>query len=120
MRRVLERAGWCSRIDTLSSTLGGRMANRTEQFTGTMPVRDANRFDVGSLERYLRARVEGFDGAAEGTQFKGGPSNPTFLVSAGGKRYVVRRKPPGPLLPSAHAVDREYRVITALAATDVP
>jgi len=96
------------------------MASRAEQFTGTMPVRDAHRFDVGSLERYLRARVEGFGGAAEVTQFKGGQSNPTFLVSAGGRRYVLRRKPPGLLLPSAHAVDREYRVITALAATNVP
>jgi len=54
------------------------------------------------------------------TQFKGGQSNPTFLVCAGGRRFVVRRKPPGNLLPSAHAVDREYRVITALGATDVP
>jgi aminoglycoside phosphotransferase (APT) family kinase protein len=96
------------------------MSSRTEQFTGTMPVRDAHRFDVGSLERYLRASVDGFTGTIEVTQFKGGQSNPTFLVAAGGKRYVIRRKPPGPLLPSAHAVDREYRVITALARTDVP
>lgn len=85
-----------------------------------MPVRDAHRFDVSSLERYLRTRVEGFQGNAEVTQFKGGQSNPTFLVSAGGKNYVIRRKPPGQLLPSAHAVEREYRVITALGATKVP
>ncbi|MGO9834803.1 MAG: phosphotransferase [Polyangiaceae bacterium] len=96
------------------------MTNRTEQFTGTMAVREAHRFDVGSLDRYLRAQVEGFGGTVDVAQFKGGQSNPTFLVSAGGKRYVIRRKPPGTLLPSAHAVDREYRVITALAATDVP
>jgi aminoglycoside phosphotransferase (APT) family kinase protein len=96
------------------------MTSRIGQFTGTMPVRDAHRFDVASLERYLRAHVEGFSGTAEVMQFKGGQSNPTFLVAAGGKRYVIRRKPPGPLLPSAHAVDREYRVITALAATNVP
>ncbi len=96
------------------------MSSRTDQFTGTMPVRESHRFDVASLERYLQANVEGFGGAAEVSQFKGGQSNPTFLVSAGGKRYVIRRKPPGALLPSAHAVDREYRVITALATTDVP
>jgi aminoglycoside phosphotransferase (APT) family kinase protein len=96
------------------------MTSRSEQFTGTMAVREAHRFDVGSLERYLSANLQGFHGPAEVTQFKGGQSNPTFLVSAGGKGYVIRRKPPGPLLPSAHAVDREYRVITALAATDVP
>jgi len=53
-------------------------------------------------------------------QFKGGQSNPTFLITAGARRYVMRRKPPGNLLPSAHAVDREYRVLTALAGTDVP
>jgi aminoglycoside phosphotransferase (APT) family kinase protein len=85
-----------------------------------MPVRDAHRFEVASLERYLRVHVDGFAGTVEVAQFRGGQSNPTFLVSAGGRRYVIRRKPPGPLLPSAHAVDREYRVMTALAATDVP
>jgi aminoglycoside phosphotransferase (APT) family kinase protein len=96
------------------------MTNRSEQFSGTMPVREAHLFDVAALERYLRAHVEGFDGPVEVTQFKGGQSNPTFLVSAGAKPYVVRRKPPGKLLPSAHAVEREYRVITALSATGVP
>jgi aminoglycoside phosphotransferase (APT) family kinase protein len=94
---------------------------RTEQFTGTMPVSDKHSFDVGALGRYLADRIPGFEGPATVSQFKGGQSNPTFLVSSGaGKRYVVRRKPPGNLLPSAHAVDREYRVITALGATDVP
>jgi aminoglycoside phosphotransferase (APT) family kinase protein len=96
------------------------MASRSEQFTGTMPVREAHRFDVASLGRYLRTHVDGFGGPVEVTQFKGGQSNPTFLVVAGAKKYVVRRKPPGKLLPSAHAVEREYRVITALGATDVP
>lgn len=91
-----------------------------DQFTGTMPVAERNRFDVGALETYMRRNVEGFSGALEVEQFKGGQSNPTFRLSAGGKRYVLRRKPPGKLLPSAHAVDREYRVITALHATDVP
>ncbi|HVY06814.1 MAG TPA: phosphotransferase [Burkholderiales bacterium] len=91
-----------------------------DQFTGTMPVQERHRFDNASLERYLLAHVEGFSGKLGVEQFKGGQSNPTFLLSAGGKRYVLRRKPPGKLLPSAHAVDREYRVITALHETDVP
>jgi aminoglycoside phosphotransferase (APT) family kinase protein len=64
--------------------------------------------------------VEGFSGELQVEKFKGGQSNPTFMLSAGGRKYVMRRKPPGKLLPSAHAVDREYKVITALAATDVP
>jgi aminoglycoside phosphotransferase (APT) family kinase protein len=89
-------------------------------FLGTRPVADAHRFDVGALERYLRTHVDGFAGPIEVAQFKGGQSNPTFVLGTPGKRYVLRRKPPGQLLPSAHAVDREYRVISALANTDVP
>jgi aminoglycoside phosphotransferase (APT) family kinase protein len=91
-----------------------------EDFVGTMPVQERHRFDVAALERYLRQHVEGFSGSLEVEQFKGGQSNPTFMLNAGGKRYVLRRKPPGKLLPSAHAVDREYRVITALYGTGVP
>jgi aminoglycoside phosphotransferase (APT) family kinase protein len=68
----------------------------------------------------MRQQVDDFAGPIDVEQFKGGQSNPTYLVRAGGKSYVMRRKPSGKLLPSAHAVDREYRVITALAATDVP
>ncbi|MGZ5031959.1 MAG: phosphotransferase [Usitatibacter sp.] len=89
-------------------------------YQGTRPVAEAHRFDVAALERYMRDHVEGFGGTLEVEQFKGGQSNPTFRLSAGGKTYVMRRKPPGKLLPSAHAVDREYRVITALAGSDVP
>ena len=91
-----------------------------EHFQGTRPVAEAHRFDVAPLERYLREHVEGFSGSLTVEQFKGGQSNPTFRLTAGGKSYVLRRKPPGKLLPSAHAVDREYKVITALAGTDVP
>jgi aminoglycoside phosphotransferase (APT) family kinase protein len=91
-----------------------------EQFQGTRPVAEAHRFDVATLERYLRQHVEGFSGSLTVEQFKGGQSNPTFRLTAGGKSYVLRRKPPGKLLPSAHAVDREYKVITALAGTGVP
>ncbi|RKP55805.1 phosphotransferase [Pararobbsia silviterrae] len=90
------------------------------EFTGTRPVAAAHAFDIGRLEDYMRMHVEGFSGALEVAQFKGGQSNPTFLLKAGGETYVMRRKPPGVLLPSAHAVDREYRVIRALAGTDVP
>jgi len=88
---------------------------------GTAEVRDVHRFDVGTLERYLRERIEGFRGPLTVRQFRGGQSNPTYYLEAGGREYVLRRKPPGKLLPSAHAVDREYRVLAALAAhTTVP
>ena len=91
-----------------------------ESYLGTRPVAEAHRFDAAALESYMRDHVEGFSGPLAVEQFKGGQSNPTYRLDAGGKSYVMRRKPPGKLLPSAHAVDREYRVITALAASDVP
>ena len=91
-----------------------------DHFAGTMAVQEKQRFDVTALEAWMRANVEGFSGALEVEQFRGGQSNPTFRLAAGGKRYVMRRKPAGKLLPSAHAVDREYRVITALAGSEVP
>jgi len=86
----------------------------------TAEVREQHRFDVAALERYLRDRVAGFSGPLEVSQFRGGQSNPTYHLRAGAREYVLRRKPPGKLLPSAHAVDREYRVITALGRTAVP
>jgi aminoglycoside phosphotransferase (APT) family kinase protein len=91
-----------------------------EDFVGTMPVQERHRFDVGALERYLREHVADFAGPLSVEQFKGGQSNPTYLLSAGANRYVLRRKPPGKLLPSAHAVDREYRAITAVAKAGIP
>ena len=88
---------------------------------GTAEVRDVHRFDVAALERYLRERIAGFAGPLTVRQFRGGQSNPTYYLAAGGREYVLRRKPPGKLLPSAHAVDREYRVLAALAShTSVP
>jgi aminoglycoside phosphotransferase (APT) family kinase protein len=96
------------------------MTNPFDAYIGTRPVAEAHRFDVPALERYLREHIEGFEEPLVVEQFKGGQSNPTYRLSAGGKHYVMRRKPPGTLLPSAHAVDREYRVISALASTDVP
>jgi len=91
-----------------------------QQFAGTMAVQERQRFEVAALEEYLRGRIDGFRGPIQVEQFRGGQSNPTFRLAAGGRHYVLRRKPAGKLLPSAHAVDREYRVMTALAATDVP
>jgi aminoglycoside phosphotransferase (APT) family kinase protein len=91
-----------------------------EAFVGTMPVPEKHRVDPDRLEAYLRRVVPGLEGAVTLEQFKGGQSNPTYLVKSGEARYVLRRKPPGKLLPSAHAVDREYRVITALHGSDVP
>ena len=86
----------------------------------TKEVAERLRFDIGPLQRYLEDHVEGFSGELQVRQFRGGQSCPTYLLEAGGKSYVLRRKPPGKLLPSAHAVDREYRVMTALGDTDVP
>jgi len=91
-----------------------------EQFIGTKPVEERHRLDAAKLEAYLRERIDGFRGPLEIEQFKGGQSNPTYRLSAGGKRYALRRKPPGKLLPSAHAVDREYRVIQALYGVGFP
>ena len=86
------------------------------------PVRTAHVFDQQRLVDYMAANVEGFRGPIGVLQFEGGQSNPTFHVSdAGGRMYVLRKKPPGKLLPSAHQVDREYRVIKALYDhSDVP
>ena len=91
-----------------------------KDFNGTMPVQEKHQFDIAALEAYLKANVEGFAGPLTVEQFKGGQSNPTYKLVTPGRRYVLRRKPPGKLLASAHAVDREYKVITALAGTDVP
>ncbi|WP_123689816.1 phosphotransferase [Allostella humosa] len=85
----------------------------------TIPTRDAHRFDEAALERHLRQAL-GFAGPLSVRQMRGGQSNPTFLLSADGCDMILRKQPPGQLLPSAHAVDREYRVLTALAGTDVP
>ncbi len=87
----------------------------------TVPVQDAHSFDTAALEAYMAGNVEGFVPPLALGQFRGGMSNPTFMVTDGAnKRYVLRKKPPGELLPSAHAVDREFRVISALAGTGVP
>jgi aminoglycoside phosphotransferase (APT) family kinase protein len=79
-----------------------------------------DQLDADVLGPYLEAHVDGFYGLRRIEKFAGGQSNPTFRVSAASGDYVLRRQPPGKLLKSAHAVDREYRVIEALASTDVP
>lgn len=96
------------------------MSQRAEQNTGTREVRDAHRFDEERLRDYLSSHVESFSGPLSVSQFKGGQSNPTYLLDAGSGRYVLRRKPPGKLLKSAHAVDREFRIISALYANGFP
>jgi aminoglycoside phosphotransferase (APT) family kinase protein len=98
------------------------MSDLAEQNVGTTPVAERHRFDMGALDAWMRANVEGFAGPLTVEQFKGGQSNPTFRLSTPSRAYVMRAKP-GPvakLLPSAHAVEREYKVLAALAGTDVP
>ena len=86
-----------------------------EQFIGTKPVEERHRIDVAALEKFLGFSISRVE------QFKGGQSNPTYrLTGPGGKQYALRRKPPGKLLPSAHAVDREYRVTKALHEVNFP
>ena len=84
------------------------------------PPPESHAVDTVRLAEWMRAHIGGFSGPAEVRQFAGGQSNPTFLVESANHRYVLRRKPLGKLLPSAHAVEREYRAIVALAGTQVP
>ena len=76
--------------------------------------------DELKLAAYLEANIEGLKGPLTVEKFPGGQSNPTFKITASSGVYVLRRQPPGDLLKSAHAVDREYRVLDALAKTEVP
>ncbi len=84
------------------------------------PVREAHQFDEQALVRYLAGHIVGFAGPISVRQFEGGQSNPTFQLEAASGLYVLRKQPPGELLPSAHQVDREYRVMDALFETAVP
>src|SRR5262252_6074192 len=94
--------------------------DRQQAFSGTKETAPALRLDETRLADYLAAHVKGFTGPLTVKQFKGGQSNPTYLLETPARRYVLRRKPPGKLLPSAHAVDREFRVISALNAQGFP
>ena len=91
-----------------------------EGLSETIQVRDAHQFDVGILTDYLRPKLDGVGQVMEVLQMRAGQSNPTYLLRCGRDEWVLRKKPPGVLLPSAHAVEREYRVQAALIDTDVP
>ena len=91
-----------------------------EEFEGTSSVQERHRFDVAALASYLEGAIDGFTGPLQVEQFKGGQSNPTFLLRTPLRNYVLRRKPAGKLLPSAHAIEREYRVMAALRDSAVP
>jgi aminoglycoside phosphotransferase (APT) family kinase protein len=94
--------------------------DRQATFSGTKDVADSLRFDAASLEAYLARQLPEAAGPLTVRQFKGGQSNPTYLIATATRKFVLRRKPPGKLLPSAHAVDREYRVLEALARQSFP
>ena len=91
-----------------------------DEFVGTIKTPDHLTFDEAALEKYMTENVAGFSGPLSVEKFKGGQSNPTYLLTTPNKKYVLRRKPPGKLLPSAHAVDREYKVMTALKEANFP
>jgi aminoglycoside phosphotransferase (APT) family kinase protein len=94
--------------------------DRTEANTGTRDVSERLRFDVDALDAWMRRHVEGYSGPLTVSQFKGGQSNPTYRLDTPSRSFVLRRKPPGKLLPGAHAVDREARVMSALSAQGFP
>jgi aminoglycoside phosphotransferase (APT) family kinase protein len=91
-----------------------------EEFSGTKAVDPKHRLDEPRLSNWLSSNVAGYSGALRVTQFKGGQSNPTYRLDTPSNSYVLRRKPPGKLLPSAHAVDREFRVISRLHSAGFP
>jgi aminoglycoside phosphotransferase (APT) family kinase protein len=94
--------------------------DRQSLFSGTEAPPLHLALDLPALEAYLRGRLAGLDGPLSAEKFRGGQSNPTYLLSCGDRRWVLRRRPPGKLMPSAHAIDREYRVIGAMQRASVP
>ncbi len=98
------------------------MANAyaSDAFAGTEEVPGHLRFDMERLKEWVAGRLPGFEGALTVGKFKGGQSNPTYRIGASECAYVLRRKPPGPLQPTAHAIDREFRVISAVHPTGLP
>lgn len=94
--------------------------NAQEKFGGAGEVRAGMEIDAAALEAWMKASIPDFHGPLQIGQFRGGQSNPTYRLSTPARGYVLRRKPPGQILQSAHAVDREFRVISALSATDYP
>ena len=96
------------------------VVNADEAFVGTVEPEGADRLDEAKLTEWMQANVEGFKGPLHLTKFKGGQSNPTYKIEAASGNYVLRRKPFGQLLPSAHAVDREHKVQAGLFTTGFP
>jgi aminoglycoside phosphotransferase (APT) family kinase protein len=96
------------------------MTNSWEMEEQTTAVLERHRFDTAALDPYLATKIPGYRGPMTVRQFKSGMSNPTFRLETPSGRYVLRKKPPGKLLPSAHQVDREFKAISALHPTDVP
>lgn len=94
--------------------------DRQQRFSGTKKVSEPLRFEEAKLCEYLLAHVEGFAPPLSVRQFRGGQSNPTYELASRDRKFVLRRKPPGRLLPSAHAIEREYRIIAALYPTGFP
>src|SRR3984893_7261709 len=94
--------------------------HRQQPFTGPKDAPGPVPFDAARLETWLAAHAAGFAGPLTVRQFRGGQSNPTYLLETPARRYVLRRQPPGKLWPSAHAVDREFRVISALYRQQFP
>jgi aminoglycoside phosphotransferase (APT) family kinase protein len=96
------------------------MSDRQSLYAGTAGVRAGQEIEAPRLERWMRDHVEGYAGPLRIEQFRGGQSNPTYQLHTPGREYVLRRKPPGTLLPGAHAVEREFRVIRALDRIGFP
>ena len=109
-----------TQTDTAPADNGDINTDAQAAFSGTREVDPRYRLDEPALERWLTRSVEGYAGPLRVRQFKGGQSNPTYELTTPGHTYVLRRKPPGTLLPSAHAVDREFTVISALHAQGYP
>lgn len=99
---------------------GSWLMTEAIDFAGTGAVREAHRFDEAALARWMEDNVADFVGPLTVEQFRGGQSNPTYRLVTRSRSYVMRRKPPGELLKGAHAVEREARVLTALAQADFP
>src|SRR3954463_14753620 len=119
LRQAQPERGFFFTSSNIRVPAGGRM-DRSAQNSGTMPIRTGLGFDTAPLEAWMKREVDGYSGPLTVEQFRGGQSNPTYKLVPPARAYVLRRKPPGKLLPGAHAVDREYRVLTTLAAQGFP
>src|SRR3954466_2096623 len=96
------------------------MTDAACSFAGSGPMRAGQEIDAGAVDAWLAGNVEGYAGPLTVEQFNGGQSNPTYRLRTPGRDYVLRRKPAGRLLKGAHAIEREFRVMSALARTGFP